>query len=62
VWEGNRIVGGCPYYGIHHEVRAIGYTNSIIVGKEVVAKFVSKCVCKVAGNKTSDRRRDSEGS
>ena len=49
-------------HGIHHEVRAIGYANSIVVGKEVVAKFVSKCAYKVAGNKTLDCRRDSEES
>ncbi len=46
----------------HYEVRSIGYTDSIVVGEEVVCKFLSKCSCNVAGYETSDRSRDTKRS
>ncbi len=46
----------------HHKVRSIGYVDSIIVGEEVVGKFLSKFACNVAGYETSDRVRDTKGS
>ncbi len=49
-------------HGFHHEVRTVWNANSIIKGKEVVGKFLSKCACNVAGNDTSDCSRNSEGS
>ena len=48
-------------HGFHHKVRTIWNANSIIVGKEVVGKFLSKCACNVAGNDTPDHSWDSEG-
>jgi hypothetical protein len=49
-------------HGFHHKVRTVWNANSIIVGKEVVGKFLSKCAFNVAGNDTSDRSRNSKGS
>ncbi len=49
-------------HGFHYKVRAIWNDNSIVVGKEVVGKFLAKCACNVAGDDTLDRSWDSEGS
>jgi len=45
-------------HGFHHKVRAIGYSISIVVGKEVVSKFLPKGMCNVASNEALDRSRD----
>lgn len=49
-------------HDFHHKVRAIGYSNSIAVGKEVVRNFLSKGVCNVAGNEASSRSGEAKGS
>jgi hypothetical protein len=49
-------------HGFHHKVRAVGYSNSIAVGKEVVHKILSKGACNVAGNEASTRSGEAKGS
>ena len=49
-------------HGLHYEVRAVWNANSIIIGQEVVGKFLVKCECNVAVDDTSDCRGNSEGS
>ena len=46
----------------HYEVRSVRYADSIIVGEEVVCKYLSQCLCNVAGYEASDRGRDTKGS
>ena len=46
-------------HGFHHKVRAVRYSNSIVVGN---SKFVSNGVCNVAGNEASNCSGDAEGS
>ncbi len=49
-------------HGFHRKVGAVGYSNSIVAGKEVVSKFLSKGACNVSSNEASDCSRDAEGS
>ena len=49
-------------HGFHHKVRAVGYSNSIAVGKEVAHNFLSKGACNVASNEASTRSGDAKGS
>ncbi len=48
-------------HGLHYKVRDVWNVNNIVVGKEVVGKFLVKCACNVAGNDTSDCSGNSEG-
>ena len=49
-------------HSFHHKVRAVGYSNSIVVGKEVVSKILLTGACNMASNEALDRSRDAEGS